>query len=302
MRRHLPTNAAVGVALAMLVHAPAHAQAYDARPLRSPAAYPSNRLPTEPAALVRWLEQNARTLPEEGIVAAREQIFAIVSADAKRRANAGTPVLPIGTDTSIARLYEWAHHLGLPGARLVALRLGSAPNATDPRSIDTPGFTIAFDSLYTLTADADGWRVRFPHYFMIAVAQRQRMNDGLETSIAMLSTLFAKDSTRDPGASQATILLVSAPVPAPQLAASWLEQLGMGSGDTIPNHSPGAVRTYRARNAVSRMVRELVVMAPPGRAIVVAYIGLDGTFETNRPHFLNLLATLRVSGSSAGSQ
>jgi hypothetical protein len=295
--RQLPSRARALPAVLLLsvfLTQAAAAQTFDSRPLRSAAAFPAYPFPTEALPLMAWLKAQAGSLPQEGVVAAREQLFAIISADAKRRVRSGAPAFPRGADTVMAQLYEWSHRLGHPGSRLVAQRLGFSPGAGDPTSIETPGFDIAFDSLYTVVAEADGWTVRFPHYFMIGTATRQTPRNGKETSVLMLSTLFAKDSSTRPGASQATIIILSARATAPEMTAFWLEQLGMSPSDTAAKLSPSAVRTYRGRDNDARMTKELVVFAPPGRAILAAYIGLDGTFETNHPHFLDLLRTLRV--------
>jgi hypothetical protein len=47
------------------------------------------------------------------------------------------------------------------------------------------------------------------------------------------------------------------------------------------------------------MRRLAVVRRLPSRVMVVAYLGLPGTFETNRPHFFNLLATLAPQTAEA---
>lgn len=282
------------VAFATVIAPPVDSQTFDTRPLRSPAAFPANGLPTEASAFMAWLGAQGHTLPEEGVVVAREHLFAIISADVKERARLGTPVLPPTRDSTVALLFQWGHRLGLPGTRLVAQRLGVSPSPADPPALQTTGFTIEFDSLYTLVAEADGWLVRFPHYFMIGTAARQPLGNGQETSVAVLSTLFAQDSTVRPGASQATILLVSARGSTAELAAFWLAQLGLSPSDTVVSPSTSAVRAYRGRDASSKMTKELVVFAPSGRAVLAAYVGLDGTFETNYPHFVDLLRTLRI--------
>ena len=272
----------------------ADAQAYELRPLRAPTAFAVTSMPTEPGPFMSWLGTRANTLSEDGVSAAREQLFAIIAAAVKQRVRSGSPALAPSPDSLVAQLYEWGHRLGLPGARLVALRLGYSPRPSDPAPLETPGISIRFDSMYTVVGEADGWMVRFPHYFMIGTASRQLLGNGAETGILVLSTLFAKDATARPGASQATIMLLSAGVPAPEMTAFWLQQLGMTPGDTVANTAHAAVRTYRARDSKTRMTKEMVVFAPAGRTILAVYAGNDGTYETNRPHFLDLLNSLRI--------
>ncbi|HEX3160287.1 MAG TPA: hypothetical protein VHQ45_17335 [Gemmatimonadaceae bacterium] len=251
-------------------------------------------MPVHAAGFKAWL-YSADSLSENELVAAREHLFAIISEDAKTRARAGRPPFPPEGDTALAGLFALGHELGLPGAGLVAAALDAGVAARPLAPIATPGFTLHFDSLYTLTADANGWMIRFPHYFMIGTATRQRMANGSESSIAVLSTLFAKHATADAlGASQATVLIVSAPTPAAELAAFWLAQVGLQPTETTSVPTPSALGAYRGLDAATGMVRELVVFAPAGRTVLFLYIGREGTHEANRPHFLNLLETLRV--------
>lgn len=128
---------------------------------------------------------------------------------------------------------------------------------------------------------------------MIGPTSRQVYANGVETSAVIVSTSLARDSTVAPGASQATIL-VSGRAPAPELTAFWLVQLGISPTGAIPPAHPGAIAAYRDHDSVSRLRKEAVVLAPDDRTIVAFYVGLDGTFEANRPHLIDLLRTLRV--------
>jgi hypothetical protein len=286
------------VGLTLAFSSAAGAQAFDTHPLRTPVAFPADSMPVHADGFKTWL-YSADSLSESRRVAAREHLFALISEDAKMRVRAGRPPFPQEGDTALAGLFVVGHELGVPGAGLVAAAL-DAGIATRPLApIAMPGFTLSFDSLYTLVAEADGWMIRFPHYFMIGTATRQLMANGAESSIAVLSTLFAKHAgDDDPGASQATILIVSARTPPAEMAAFWLGQVGLQPTETAAAPTPAAVRAYRGLDAATGMARELVVFAPPGRTVLILYIGREGTHAANRPHFLNLLNTLRVRPGS----
>src|SRR6266702_4490451 len=54
-----------------------------------------------------------------------------------------------------------------------------------------------------------------------------------------------------------------------------------------------AAGSWFASPAAEPMRRLATIRRLPQRVLVIVYIGQPGTFETNRPHFFNLLATLR---------
>jgi hypothetical protein len=115
------------------------------------------------------------------------------------------------------------------------------------------------------------------------------MPNGVSTEIATLSTLFAPDRGA-PGSSQATILIAAAPVAdSAEHVGEWVKQLSV-------NRSRGGSSARRgewyAASASDGMQREAVVLRLQTRVVLVAYLGLPGTFEANRPHFIDLLRTL----------
>ncbi len=154
-----------------------------------------------------------------------------------------------------------------------------------------PGFDLAFrPPLFALTSDDSTWGVCFPYYFMAAPGGRQTPANGISTELVVLSTLVAPD--RSPaGSSQATIFIAAAPV-ADSLkhVTTWLKQFGVGPVTSPPESAAGS---WFASPAAEPMRRLATIRRLPQRVLVIFYIGQPGTFETNRPHFFNLLATLR---------
>src|SRR5437870_8955677 len=63
----------------------------------------------------------------------------------------------------------------------------------------------------------------------------------------------------------------------------------------ISNQLPpeSAAGSWFASPAAEPMRRLATIRRLPQRVLVIFYLGQPGTFETNRPHFFNLLATLR---------
>jgi hypothetical protein len=130
---------------------------------------------------------------------------------------------------------------------------------------------------------------------MAAPAAPQRIANGVLTEIVVLSTLFAPDHGQA-GSSQATIIITAAPV-ADSLkhVSSWLTQFGLSPTSAPPEDPSGA---WYASPPADAMHRLAIVRRLGTRVFVVAYLGLEGTFQSNRPHFFNLLATV-MSGQCA---
>jgi hypothetical protein len=292
-RRHVFVFSVLSLAFASGVAG----QAFDAKPLRTPIAFPVDSMQTTWPAFRSWLQEAPPSTLQAHLAQVREHLYALISANAKERTVAGEPPLPPEGDSALAELFDWGDCLGIPGAALVGAKLRSQAEPPSTRTPATPDFAIRFDSLYTVTAKADDWTIRFPYYFMIGSVTRQKAANGAETSAVMLSTLFARDSTTVPGASQATILVLSAQVPPPAITEFWLSLIGLAPSDTMKTPTPLAVAAYGGRDARLRMNRELVVYASPRGTILFIYTGLDGSYEANRPHFIDLMNTLRIGGN-----
>jgi hypothetical protein len=124
---------------------------------------------------------------------------------------------------------------------------------------------------------------------MPAPAGRQTPNNGVTTEIAVISTLVAPDSG-EPGASQATIFIAAASVSdSLNHVGLWTRQLGVSP---VPPPDPSMTGQWFRSPRGEAMRREVVIRRLPQRVIILAYIGLAGTYESNRPHFLDLLRTL----------
>lgn len=273
----------------------AASQSFSSGPLSSPSAMPSDSLPGTPQAFLGWLRaQDSSTLNSQA-QEIREHVYALIGEIARRRyASTHTIDLPVG-DLTLAQLFIWADRFGVPGAGTVALAIN--PKAPRPLTPDPgDGFQLGFSAPgFSLATNNGKWMVRFPYFFMIGPTTRQHLANGIDNDVVTLSTLTAANSASVGGASQATILLLSGQTAdLPSYAAFWLQQLRISPADTAANPVPQAARTYRHFDAASHLWTELVALKIPSGSLVVVYVGLDGTYQTNRPHFLDLLASLRV--------
>jgi hypothetical protein len=225
----------------------------------------------------------------------REHLYALVAQAVKQRFASIQATEPPTGDSALAQFFEWADRFGVHGASNVAQAIGTEPApAVTPQLTDGFHLTYATPS-FSLATDNGKWMVRFPYYFMVGDITRQRLANGIENDVATLSTLTAANSEPRGGASQATILILSAQTPdLPSYVAFWLQQLQVAPTDTVPNPVPQATRTYRRFDTESGLWKEVVALKIPSGSMIVAYIGLDGTYQVNRPHFLDVLRSLRV--------
>lgn len=273
----------------------ANSQEFSTAPLSTPSTMPSDSMPVTPRAFFEWVRGQDSSTVAARAQQIREHLYALIAVAVKQRfASSHATALATG-DTAFAQLFEWADGFGVPGAADVAEAIGPR-NGSSVTPHPSDGFQLTFSApVFSLATDHGKWMVRFPYFFMIGTVTRQRLANGIESDVATLSTLTAPNSGGIGGASQATILILSAQTSdLPSYAAFWLQQMQIAPTDTVANPVAQATRSYRHFDAGSRLWKELVALKIPSGSLVVAYIGLDGTYQANRPHFLDLLTSLRV--------
>jgi len=274
------------IALVVLCHTTgAQAQAWDLSPFRSPTPVPQDGLPRDQGAFLSWLDRSTASFSQEEHQAINEHLYAYISALAKERHGQ----FPSQMDTTAFNLFRAAARLGVTGADRVARALFPHPEQF-PSPTSVPGFILTLTPpLFTLASDDRSWGVCYPYYFMAAPAGRQRPSNGVLTELVILSTLFAPDQGAA-GSSQATILIAAAPVAdSAKHVAMWITQLAV-TPSAAPKEDPSGV--WFVSPPTDSMHRLLVIRRLPQRVLIITYLGLGGTFEVNRPHFFNLLATI----------
>jgi hypothetical protein len=282
-------------AIALLAATSVEAQGWDHRPLRSSTPVPRDGLPVDRGAFQVWLSRNASGLSREQGQRVHERLYVYISDLAKRRGGR----FPEVADTAAFELFRFAASVGAVGADRVARALH--PNrAALPPPASVPGFKLTLrPPFFALASDDGSWGVCYPYYFMAAPAGRQRASSGVVTELVVLSTLFAPDSG-PAGSSQSTVLLAAAPViDSTKHVTTWLTQLAVSPA---PAPAQGAAGAWYASPRSELMQRLVVVRRLPTRVLVAAYLGQAGTFQSNRPHFFDLLATLGSKPSCTASR
>jgi hypothetical protein len=287
----------MAVAAFVLFAAPASGQGFSTAPLSAPSAMPADSLAPTPLQFLDWLRRQDPATFTSRAQLIREHLYALIAQSVKQRFAATQATEPLKGDSTLAQLFARADQFGVPGASEVANAIGasSTPAATPPV---TDGFQLTFSpslASFALATENGKWMVSFPYFFMVGSTTRQRMANGTENDVATLSTLTGANSEPRGGASQGTILILSAQTPdLPSYVAFWLQQLQVAQTDTVANPVPQATRSYRRFDRASGLWKEVVSLKIPSGSLIVAYIGLDGTYQVNRPHFLDLLKSLRV--------
>jgi len=269
----------------------AHAQDWSEAPFRTPTPVPRDGLPPDREAFLRWLAQSSATLTQQDAQRAQVRLYTYISELAKHQGGR----FPAPTDTAAFAIFRAAASLGAPGADLVARALYPHPERL-PAPAAVPSFHLTFQPpLFKLASDDGSWGVCYPYYFMAAPAGRQRPTNGALTEIVILSTLTAPDQG-PAGSSQATIMLAAAPLAdSARHVNAWLTQFGLWP-TSPPSGAPAGA--WYAGAPGEPMNRLAVIERLPKRILILVYLGLSGTFESNRPHFFNVLTTA-TSGQCA---
>jgi hypothetical protein len=281
------------VVIALFVPIAAPGQTWDPAPFRSATPIPRDGLPPERAAFFTWFGRNSASLSQPDVQRVHERLYAYISELAKRQAGR----FPALTDSVAFNLFRAAASVGVTGADRVARALYPYPERLPPPA-EIPGFTLSLHPpLFSLASDDGSWGVCYPYYFMADPRGRQRGLNGVLTEVVILSTLFAPDRG-EPGSSQATIILAAAQVAdSARHVSTWLRQFGF-SPTVSPTEDPSGV--WYAGPTADPVRRIGVVRRLRDRVIVIAYLGLGGTFESNRPHFFDVLQTI-ASGRCAAA-
>jgi hypothetical protein len=290
MRRSL---ALLLIAFLGAVVAPARAQPTTL--LDSAAVLDPAELKAEQSRLFAWLNDPGTMITAEQMPQVREHLYFLIGSTAHAHRRATGELFPTGPHAELASLYAYASRLGLYGAGLVARALGDTGEASLKPLLPGAAIRMEFAAPYfTLRSESNQWSLRIPYYFMVSGAETQVPNNGVETEALMLSTLFGKHRGI-PGHSQATVMMVVArPTESKDFIAYWLRLVGVAPGDTVASQLRGAT-TYRSSGGAPPFEKEIVALERGPITLLVAYIGLPGTYEANRADFLALLESLEVT-------
>jgi hypothetical protein len=263
-------------------------------PLFEPA-----QLAVETVAINNWLIANYGKLTQEEIRGPREHLYYLIDSRVKQvLSESGSAALP-DDDLILRTLFFWAENLGVYGGALVYNAL-KRPEASAQPQLMVPPETVAlgFDgSMFQIRSHRDGWSVAFPYYFMINLISEFQAVNGMQTQFVSVATGAARH-TSTPGHSQATLMLISSPkADYAGFREFWMRNVGIAEDDELVDLGLRGLASRRTFDDEAKMHKELVFIEGEASVMAVAYLGIDGTYQWNRPHFIDFLRHIEVSPS-----
>jgi hypothetical protein len=283
------------VCCALSVNAIAEVTGYSDEPLQKPV-FDSARVLVESVSINNWLNENHKRLSPQQTQGVRELLHALIDSQVKEIYARDKTILPKKPDPVLASLFAWAGRVGVYGAdEIYRVVRGTVPlePSPDPRLPD--GLSVALQGdLLKVTSSAGGWQASVPYHFFIFALSNAVGSDGKRIEAAIISTGSAPDSAR-PGYSQATLAIFFTPnVKLESFANVWLERFNVAASVPANKIASTSFESRTSYDAGTRLHKEVVFLSSSKGSFVVLYSGLDGTYQWNRPHFINFLASLRL--------
>jgi hypothetical protein len=276
---------------------------YSVAPLRDPL-FDQATVVVRATGLNNWLTDNIQKLGYEQMQGPRENLYYLIESRIKQLYAEDKRILPSKHDPILEMLFSWSENLGVFGGSY-AFNAVKAPTtkAEIPRLQLPVEIKLNLDAdLFKIQSD-HGWSVRLPYYFMISQIGDFTATGGSRTQLLGFSTGAAKDKG-ELGYSQATIVFIYSPAETSfdSFETYWLKQLGI---EASIQQAPLNILDLRSRHvfdAAIKMNKEFVAWSKPSGSFAVLYAGLEGSYEWNRPHFLDFLRTIETRDGSAPSK
>ena len=264
-------------------------------PMKKAAIEPA-RVLVEAVGINNWLNANHSKMDSGQTQSAREHLHALIDSRVKELyANTGM-LLPKEPDQILAILYSWAGRLGVYGADPVYAAVRGNFLVKPPPGPQPPdGLAVGLQNdMLTIASSAGEWRATVPYHFFIFALNSASTSDSKLIETVAISTGSAPDIAR-PGYSQATIALFFVAGADPKsFEEEWADRLGI---PLRAEQRPVGETRYRSRtvyDAQSRLHKEVAFVPSRKGSFAISYSGLDGTYQTNRPHFLNFLEAIQL--------
>ncbi len=244
-----------------------------------------------------WLNEHYEKLTEGQLKNIREDLYYMISSYAKNLYGQKKKILPDQPDIMLDTLLSWADRLGVYGGTEVFSHIRSTNFSKSTQKTKLPDFlTLGMENdLIHVKAKEDGWRFKIPYYFMIFMAKQFVVTNGMQTQMMAISTGASKDISKA-GRSQATIMLIYSPgAEIKDFSEYWQKLFG------ILAHSEEKkvnIRFEKSRYIFDEKLnlhKELITWKESKGSFAVSYMGIDGTYQWNRPHFLDFLKALKIN-------
>jgi len=268
---------------------------YSTKPLER-AVFDPARVAVDAVAFDGWLNANYSTLNADSMKGPREHLYYLIDSWVKSLYARDRVVLPRKHDAVLRSLFSWSERLGVFGGHLVYNSLAPDELVPMPSLMQLPsGFRLSLrGDMLSLSSETGHWSFAVPYYFMIWQVSEYEAKAGPKTQLVALSTGAAVHEGQA-GHSQATLMLLFGPgADEAGFVGYWARQLGF-DGDEREEEIPGRpTGTRRLFDKSRNMHREYTAWRTPHGQLVVAYLGMNGTYQWNRPHFFDFLGAIRA--------
>ena len=270
---------------------------YSTAPIHSPL-FDEAQVVVEAVRINNWLNDNLQSLPPEDVKWPREHLFYLIDSRVKQIYAEQGHVLPLEHDLVLELLFSWAEPLGVHGGSEIfnVIKAPSTPARVSESKLPE-GISLALDKDLLRLKSSLGWEVTFPYYFMFFDAKDFVAKNGPRTQLFIISTGATRDVS-PAGKSQATLMFLFTPEEHEPFDRYWATMFGIGP--ETPAKALG-VRKLSSRHAFdvsTKLHKEFTSWSGPAGAYAVAYMGIEGTFEWNRQHFIDFLGAVVDSPAS----
>jgi hypothetical protein len=268
---------------------------YSAAPLRSAPPLSAKEIETEARKLLAWLEANGPKLKREQMAGPREHAYYLIGERIKHIYAESETILPTRRDPVLQALFMHADNLGVFGGSQIFAALKDSGMPGMPVRTHPPGaISVTLDGDRLRVASELGWSFSVPYYFMMWQAADQQRPEG-RLQVVTLSTATARDVSAA-GHSQATLMLLFSPAGAAAHPAELLRQQQQ-KGTVDPPAALGVrdLKSQHSFNADMKLHSEMTSWTDASGTYFVEYSGMDGTYQSNRPHFIDFLRSVQTA-------
>lgn len=269
---------------------------YSKEPLRAPL-FDEAQIAVETMAINNWLNANIQKLSYDQMKGPREHLNYLIDSRVKQHYASEKRVLPQKHDLILEILFSWAEPLGVFGGSQIfnSVKADSSPPRTPGMELPE-GLSLSLASDLFTVHSRSGWSVSFPYYFMIWNVGDFTAKGGPRTQLVALSTGAAKDKSQA-GKSQATLMFMFSSETYEPFERYWRGQLGIGTEIKAKDLGVRNLSSRHIVDAPMKLHKEFTSWSTSTGSFAVAYIGIEGAYEWNRPHFIDFLRAVVTTES-----
>lgn len=271
---------------------------YSVEPLSKPVFSPAE-VAVETTALNNWLNANITKLAPERMSGPREHLYYLIDSRIKHLYAEEGSVVPKGSDLILELLFSWSEQLGVFGGAHAFNSVKSPTSEPRTPTLELPAeIELSFSAGVFTVKSYLGWGVTFPYYFMFWNAGDFTATNGQRTQMFLLSTGAAKDKSQL-GHSQATLMLIFSPDSRfEDFQAFWLSQFEIPAETATQSLDVRGLQSRHVTNDATKLHKEFTAWQHQTGSYAVFYSGMEGTYEWNRPHFLDFLRHVETQDSA----